>query len=61
MSEWFSERAALFPQTALQQDQLTVLPHAAAKYGQCMGQKLLAGFLLEGQNGCLDFSFPSPV
>ena len=28
---------------------------AAAKDSQCMGQKLLAGFLLEGQNGCLDF------
>ena len=37
------------------QDQLTVLPHAAAKYGQCMGQKFLAGFLLEGQNGVLRF------
>ena len=50
------QSALLFSRRRLySQDQLTVLPHAAAKYGQCMGQKLLAGFLLEGQNGCLDF------
>ena len=37
------------------EDQLAFFLHAMAEHGQGVGQKFLAGFLLEGQNGCLDF------